>query len=305
MTTIQPDITTPLVRNPVQPPVTGAANLGYLNYLLGTWNSPKGAAATGYNVMPLPQAGAPGGYVLKNFPYYEEVTFAPIAGGAPNRGGNYTQNSGVLFYEQRVFFATNPEPPPAAQVADLLVHAENGSWLYHNIVPQQLGPYGPGEVPPPVPLPQQPASMAYNKQISVPHGVSLLLVGSATPIDTPGNPAFTPTQRNMLPFTDPAVTDPVSVLEQQLAGLASQGITVQSHIRLDLNSGFGGAGINNILFEMSNAKVTWFQTTWFIEFLSNGKIQLQYVQTMIIVMMIMGQPTPFLHVDANTLQPAG
>ncbi|TXT39722.1 MAG: hypothetical protein FD135_1964, partial [Comamonadaceae bacterium] len=122
--TIQPDITSPLVRAPVQ--AVDFNILGHLKWLVGTWNSPKGAAATGFNVMPLPQQNAPGGFVLKNFPYYEEITFAPIAGGAPNRGGTFTQNTSVLFYEQRVYVANNPAPAPAAQLQDTLIHAENG-----------------------------------------------------------------------------------------------------------------------------------------------------------------------------------
>lgn len=59
-------------------------------------------------------------------------------------------------------------------------------------------------------------------------------------------------------------------------------------------------GINNINFEQANANVTWFETSWYIEFLTNNTIQLQYVQSM--TMMIAGQPTQFLHVD-NTLLP--
>ncbi|WP_269236003.1 hypothetical protein [Flavobacterium flavigenum] len=45
-----PDITTPLVSTTNQPPVIGTSNLGLLNSFIGTWNSPVGANATGYNV---------------------------------------------------------------------------------------------------------------------------------------------------------------------------------------------------------------------------------------------------------------
>lgn len=110
-----PNITTPLVSATNQPPVIGTDNLGLLNNFIGTWNSPTGANATGYNVMPLPQADTPNGYITKNFPYFEEISFAAIAGGAPNREGKYTQSSGVLFYEQRVYIADNADPNGAHQ----------------------------------------------------------------------------------------------------------------------------------------------------------------------------------------------
>ena len=77
--------------------------------------------------MPLPQSDAPNGYILKNFPYFEEITFATIAGTAPNRGGDFLQNAYTLFYEQRVFFAKEEAPKGAEPVLDKLIHAENGS----------------------------------------------------------------------------------------------------------------------------------------------------------------------------------
>ena len=46
--------------------------------------------------MPLPQATAPHKYILKNFNYFEEMTFSAIAGPVPNRGGNYQQDGYVL-----------------------------------------------------------------------------------------------------------------------------------------------------------------------------------------------------------------
>ncbi|MEP6931241.1 MAG: hypothetical protein ABI850_14560, partial [Flavobacterium sp.] len=140
-TAVIPDITTPLVGTTNQPPVIGTSNLGLLNHFIGTWNSPVGAAATGYNVMPLPQADTANGYITKNFPYFEEISFSAIAGGAPNREGRYTQTSGVLFYEQRVYIANNADPGGVQPISNTLIHAENGTWLYHTIQNQVEGPY--------------------------------------------------------------------------------------------------------------------------------------------------------------------
>jgi len=301
LVTIQPDIATPIVRAPVQP--VDNNTIGYLKWLIGTWNSPKGSAATGYNVMPLPQQGAPEGFVLKNFPYYEEITFAPIAGGAPNRGGTFTQNSNVLFYEQRVFIANNPAPSGAPSPQDTLIHAENGAWLYRTYAQQLDGAYGPAVLPwPTTPPPTQNPATQYAKQVSVPHGNSLLLVGHAEEIQGP--PHIPAAPRTVMPFSNPAITDPNSMLTNQLASLEKNGITVQSHIKLDVsNDPALGGGINNLLFEQHHATIDAFQTTWYIEFLSNNTVQLQYFQFIWMKLLINGVLMPFLHSDANTLFP--
>jgi hypothetical protein len=297
----QPDITTPLIPFPNQIPVTGTNNLGLLNSFIGTWNSPIGAAATGYNVMPLPQTTAPNGYITKNFPYYEEITFAPIAGGAPNRQGQFTQSSGVLFYEQRVFFASNPDPLGTQPIQNTLIHAENGTWLYHTIQPQIDGPYGPGTVPPPTPLPTQNTATQYNKQISIPHGNSILMVGAPGDAGT-GMPIFPMADRTIPPFTDPTVIDPSTKLTEQLMALSAEGITVTNYSSISVSTSNSGGGVTNINFENKNSKVVSMDTTWYIQTLSNGAVQLQYIQNIILQFSINGVPTNFSHIDANTLQ---
>ncbi|MET4822360.1 heme-binding beta-barrel domain-containing protein [Endozoicomonas lisbonensis] len=135
-------------------------NLGPLAQLIGTWVS---TPQNGYNVMPLPEATAKNGFILKNFPYYEEITFSAIADKVPNRGGKFQQNSYTLFYEQRVFFSQGPEK-------DQLVHAENGSWLHLKTGPQLVGPVGISPIPsPPAPEPIPPQNPAGSivKQVSV------------------------------------------------------------------------------------------------------------------------------------------
>ena len=298
---VVPDISTPLISMTNQPAVIGVNNLGILNNFIGTWNSPTGINATGYNVMPLPQVGAPNGYITKNFPYFEEITFSPIAGGAPNRQGSMTQSSSVLFYEQRVYIANNTDPDGNQPIENTLIHAENGTWLYHTIQHQIEDAFGPGIVPHPTPLPDQDPKIQYNKQVSVPHGNSILMVGGLT-ASGEGAPTFPPTDRTLPPFTDSSIIDPVTVLTKQLESLP-KGITVTSYesISVSTNAEAGG-GVNNIHFENSNSKVISMDTTWYVEHLSNGATQLQYVQTIILQFMINGLPVKFSHVDANTLQ---
>ncbi|MWB93281.1 hypothetical protein GON26_02825 [Flavobacterium sp. GA093] len=296
-----PDISTPLVATTNQPPVIGNANLGLLNNFIGTWNSPTGADATGYNVMPLPQADTPNGYITKNFPYFEEISFAAIAGGAPNREGQYTQASSVLFYEQRVYIADNADPNGAQPIQNTLIHAENGTWLYHVIQNQVEGPYGPGTVPVTNPIPVQNAATQYNKQISVPHGVSVLMTGGPVVTGT-GNPVFPTADRTKLPFTDPTIIDPSTYLTQQLDTLKANGVTVTSYSSITVSTTNEGGAVSNINFENSFGKVLSMNTTWYVETLSNGKVQLQYIQNIVLQFLINGLPTQFSHIDANTLQ---
>ena len=302
-----PNITTPIINPTNQTPVTGANNLGLLNDFIGTWNSPTGEAATGYNVMPLPQVGATEGYITKNFPYYEEITFAPIAGGAPNREGDYTQQSGVLFYEQRVYFATNPAPSGANSVKDALIHAENGSWLYHYVTPQLDGAYGPNHLPPPSGgIPPQPTNIQYNKQVSVPHGNSILMAGGPVGTGT-GNPSFSEEKLKYLltaPFSEMPTIDPSSFLTKQLDDLNKKGITVASYSSINVTTtNVQGGGVSNILFENKYGKVVGMDTTWYVEKLSNGKTQLQYIQIIWLEFLVNGSFKLFTHVDANTLLP--
>ena len=186
-----PDTTTPLVTTPLIPKVSEPVEngLGQLIRLVGTWNSPP-AGKFSWNVMPLPQDTDPDLFILKNFSYLEETTFAEIPGNAPNRGGGFTQAANTLFYEQRVYFAPasqgSSDPVPDNAV-NTLVHAENGSWLFLNTQNQFSGAF-PEDGSSPVPLPDgttnvpsQDASTSIVKQMSVPHGNSILAMGSVDP----------------------------------------------------------------------------------------------------------------------------
>ncbi|MCH8308910.1 MAG: hypothetical protein IIB17_00260 [Chloroflexi bacterium] len=146
-----PNLTEPLVRKGGTRPTDVTTGLGPLVDLIGTWNSPT-SKPNGWNTMPLPQATAPNEFILKNFFYYEELTFSAIRGSVANRGGSYTQTAYTLFYEQRVFFGDGPSQ-------NGLVHAENGSWLHLETGPQMQEAYGETDIPTPyVPDPIPPQS---------------------------------------------------------------------------------------------------------------------------------------------------
>jgi len=189
-----PNTADPLVITPTPPAVGGPIKngLGQLIHLVGNWHSiPAGTYS--WNVMPLPQDNVKYNFILKNFPYLEELTFAEIPGTAPNRGGGFTQIANTLFYEQRVYFSPTPTavfPAPDSVPSGseyTLVHAENGSWLFLDNNYQFPGAFQPDPVKPvPLPdgttsLPPQDQSINIAKQMSVPHGNSILAVGTVTP----------------------------------------------------------------------------------------------------------------------------
>ena len=175
-----------------------------------------------YNIMPLPQTADPDGYILKNFKYHERLHFnddkvattLAISARAPNRGGQVNQDARALFYEQQVIFGEGP-------AKGSVVHVENGAWLWFPRFIQQTGPYpldAPGDEVSDA-LQQQP-DISIAKQISVPHGNSILALGNFDTIPQkngdagawrgsailPGSPAI---PDGNPPYPMPAVPEPV------------------------------------------------------------------------------------------------
>ena len=300
-------------------PSQPTTSLGPLEHLVGTWtNKPLGSSGKGgqdspfsYNVMPLPQvdpANSPDGYILKNFSYYEEITFSAIYGTAPNRGGLGTQVANTLFYEQRVYFADGP-------AKDSLVHAENGSWLFLTDTTQLLGPYGdnngtgtgtqmvPGSKPP---------SQSYDivKQLSVPHGNSILALGSShstsgVPSIPASNPVL-PVGVNTAPYTVQSVGNPNPALTANPAQALINGLAVQpvsSYVSLEVNSQNSNHPISNIGFIEQHANVTGYLATYWLQAINGAAdfTQLQYTQTILMDIPINGKMISFPHVTVNTL----
>ena len=278
--------------------------LGPLAGLIGTWVSQR---FSGFNVMPIPQATAPNGFILKNLSYYEVITFSAIQGKVANRGGEFEQDAYTIFYEQRVFFADGPQ-------ANELVHAENGSWLHQVTGPQgqnalNTAPYIPTP-PAPCPIPSQNPLTSIVKQVSVPHGNSILALGGATheygaptipvasclPLDAPK--AF-----NVEYGVDSACNldiNPNYVLNVALQELANQGVSVSHTITLAVDSNNKGA-IANTPFMKKHSDVSEFSTVYWLELLSTGQQQLQYTQNITLDLPIGGKTYKFPHITANTL----
>ncbi|WP_428491033.1 hypothetical protein [Rhodopila sp.] len=189
--------------------------------LVGNWrNLDFGEDATGkpvggdenplsYNIMPLPQTSDPDGYILKNFTFHERLHFnndkvretLAVSARAPNRGGQVNQDARALFYAQQVMFAEGPGK-------GTIVHVENGAWLYFPRYIQQPGPYPAN---PPGSLVsnalQQPPDSLIAKQISVPHGNSVLALGRIETV--PGQNGAGPWNGNPTIAGSPIIPDGV------------------------------------------------------------------------------------------------
>jgi hypothetical protein len=312
MANIPPNITTPILRDDLGETLPNVRQgLGPLLGLVGSWNSPMTGNQLGYNVMPLPQDNTPNSanVILRDFHYYEEMTCSSIPGDAANRGGDYQQNCWVLFYEQRVYFGSDAGP-----AANTLVHAENGDWLHLVNVPQKEGinenmgsePLPTGGIPQP--------TFPIVKQVSVPHGNSILAVGnSSTGTGAPTIPNVTtiPTGSGvnaaLLSIYNGGVYDPTNlmlnpnyILQQQITNNNVGNKAIASFTAFQVSSKNGNGDVRNIIFEYKKAKVTDFQTTFWLETLVDGTKQLQYSQT--IEMTFLDNPgVTFYHIDANTL----
>lgn len=321
-TNTAPDFSQPLATEPAQAsPGVPTMQLGPLQYLIGTWtnqnlpgtNSGGPDSPYAYNVMPLPQVdpSSPTGYILKNFTYYEELTFTAIHGNAPNRGGLGQQVAYTLFYEQRVYFAEGPNK-------DALVHAENGSLLYLLDSTQPLGPYGNGDQPglgSQIVQNSAAPTQQFNlvKQVSVPHGNSILALGNYTSANAgtgvPAIPAVSPLPSGVntaqYVVNDP-VTNPQPAFTANPNQVLVDALTARpctNFLMLAMSSKNGAGAVTNIGFEQQHANVSQYDFTYWLEAFdnSNNFTQLQYSQTITLQLPINGQKINFPHITANTL----
>ena len=275
-----------------------------------------------YNVMPLPQS--PPNYILKNFTYYENLQFnralqppeqcpdTAVPATAPNRGAKDLQVPTALFYQQNVLFADGPGK-------DQVVHVENGSWL--NL---QLGEALVGAYPPPpgsnIKITGQQSPLQIAKQMSVPHGNSVLAIGSYS-APTPGAPTIPAlTVQNIYPmpssgldlspYTTPDPdTNPVVAYTEDTNKPINDALALikpNSYISWNVSTANHGATAN-IPFEQSNANVSTYTAQYWLLSTDGGETYPYLAYTQNISMGFPSLPgTPiFPHVTTNVLTRKG
>jgi hypothetical protein len=320
--------------------------------LLGTWSNngvPLGTdnKPLSYNVMPLPQVEKQAsypcclGYILKNFTFTETIRFnnydnkcsITTPATAPNRGGRYSQIAQAVFYDQKVFFAEGPDGPTNPDGAQA-VHIENGAWLWLTSSSQNLGPYN--NVPaPPGPITPQPPFMNVAKQIAVPHGNSVLALGSVGEImhvtpqipdmpypypgsgrgeeaDIPVFPYYTKLNQGgdyenpNLDYTfNPNL--PLQEAVGQLRPDAHLHWSVTTDPLPDAEHPMVQGSVTNIPFEHRRANVASYKAEYWLLSTDGGQTfdYLAYNQFIGLVIPLAGQPYTFPHVTANVVKRQG
>lgn len=242
---------TPFVRLSAPPPAL-IDQLGPLAGLTGTWFGNRG-----WNLIAVPHAKS---FKLLVRPYVETITFEPIGALVPNRAPDETMFIPGLAYQLRIADAETNEA----------MHMENGLWLL-------------------IKDPLYPAATQIARQTSVPHGDSLLALGSSCvtngppeipdisslPVTGKGAPAGY-TDPYLIPIPGLKPGNPNETLQKTIAG---QNIVETTTLTV---STAPPGGIVNIPFIVKNADARHFACTYWIETVKDGSgnvfQQLQYSQ---------------------------
>ncbi|MFC0181532.1 heme-binding protein [Pseudarcicella hirudinis] len=253
---------------------------GPLEGLIGTW-----VGAKGWNLIAVPNQK--GGFRLLVAPYIETLIITPLSTPTPNRGTSIIQEVPTLMYSLTINDLNDGS----------LLHAENGTWLL---------------------LPDCPSEFTIARQASVPHGDSVLALGSSYVTEGPPNIGAIST----LPITGGGAplgyTDPYLVPLPAGFNKVNPNATLLDDIKdqkiiktttLSVSTANQG-GISNIPFITKNANTTLFEATFWIETVQNPATgqtfqQLQYSQNTIIEFIPQFQdPSKLIewpHVNINTL----
>lgn len=261
-------------------PLETTSIFGPLTDLIGTWVGTKG-----WNLVAVPNQN--GGFTLIVAPYTETLTITPLSTPTPNRGEKIIQQVPTLMYHLSIHDSQTGS----------LMHAENGTWLL---------------------VPNCPSDFSIARLASIPHGDSLLALGTTSV--TEGPPVIP--EIDTLPISGPATPDgytevyiepgppgfykrnPNIVLIEDIKG--QEIISTTNLFVSTANQG----GINNIPFVTQNANTTKFEANFWIETVVNPQtgatyLQLQYSQTTILEFLPQfgnpGQLIQWPHVNINTL----
>lgn len=247
-------------------PTAAVSDLGPLTRLVGTWSGTRG-----WNLIAVPDPTRLMPFTLLVRPYYETITFTPLGAVVPDRGASEILNIVGLEYSLRVSDLITNEP----------LHLENGMWLYTDDT-------------------QSPHSPTIVRHATIPHGNSLLALGSwhkksgppAIPV-LRTSPMGAPTDPPLPGYTDPYLPPTPSPAPGQPSfhtadanEVLREAIKAQhivDTVTLTVSTQPGDGGIINIPFIRKNANPTSFNATFWIERVKGSKgagdfDQLQYSQ---------------------------
>ncbi|MFI5140169.1 MAG: heme-binding protein [Sphingobacteriales bacterium] len=248
-----------------------ADKLGPLAGLVGTW---KGSSGWNLIAVPSQKDGKPT-FTLLIQQYSETITFTPITAPVPNRGGATEQFITGLLYELVINDLKSPNG---------VLHIENGMWL--NMTDVEVQPDGP------VVESNIVKPFALARMSGIPHGDVVIALGNAAvssgPFEFPAISAQ-PDHAGLPPvfgYTDPYTNNQFSaefkasnVNATLAAEAAKQTIGKVTTIFVDTEN--KGGSISNIPFVNDHVNPSRFQSTFWIEEVSEGDVsfmQLQYSQ---------------------------
>jgi hypothetical protein len=310
----------------------GDPALGDLTQLPGKWANADNLAGHGWNMIALPYK-EPGRVVDPNTPdqkseyrlllnqFNETLTFSTVDKGVPNRGAGVDkvfdrdQHLAALQYIQNIVQIAAEDQPPTADTADTpkqtaTIHHEPGLFLH--LFSQTDG--GPDIA----------------RLATIPHGDSVLALGSGVVIDGPptfhnigdfsplpigpdadvdNNPYLAPYKHfKDHPFKnlfDP--TDPLALLKG-----AIQGVNIKTTTVLTFDTNLASGGIHNIPFVVKQANASRMRAVFWIEELAdldangNPQFMLQYAQRVLLDFFLVGRSGCGLikwpHISINTMK---
>lgn len=292
----------------------GDPDLGPLEDLPGEWKS----EGHGWNMIALPFADGQFGYRVLLNQYNETLKFELVDKAVPNRGIDKANKQAdqrivTLDYEQVINQVAVVDEPPSS------VAGKPGSGIHHepglflnmaNLVDDGIN---------------------IGRLATIPHGDAVLALGKSSvsddrptipPVD--GLPVGVPQDLDKDPYLEPYAhfhanpfkgnvttpdfpgfdpTEPHKLLE-----LALQDAKITQTTTLDLDTSTDSGGIRNIPFIIKQANASSMKSTFWIEKLENGSIQLQYLQVVMLDFFPRADGLPGLigwpHVSINTLTKA-
>ena len=294
----------------------GDDELGPLTLLPGVWENTSELNGRGWNLIALPFADGPFGYRLLMNQYNEKLHFTEVDKGVPNRGINADGQTGqtdqvvvALGYDQTITQIAGGDSPDSGIAGDAdgkPIHKEPGLWLYMtNFTTDKIDIARLG---------------------SVPHGDSLLALGTAEEIEgapTIGTVNGLPLgvthdldkNKYLAPYKhfedNPfrGVFSPVDATKL-LRGAVPGNITKTTVLHVD--STLDHAGVNNIPFIVRQANAVsmnstfWIQETDLKDADGNPRVFLQYAQSVMLDFFGRRDGNPGLiqwpHISINTME---